>query len=141
MPTLSNKETALLMLLSEQPMHAYQIEKIVEQRAMREWTEISMSSIYKLLRKLEARRLISSRQQQSERYAKVGPPVRGESDLVAHLEIGDDRDGAQRRDPLSDRQQIPTCFAVGRQEIGGGFGVPLGDIADQDDEYSESRHD
>ena len=55
------------MLLSEQPMHAYQIEKIVEQRAMREWTEISMSSIYKLLRKLEARRLISSRQQQSER--------------------------------------------------------------------------
>ncbi len=54
------------MLLSEEPMHAYQIEKIVEERDMRLWTEISMSSIYKLLRKLEEGGLISARRRISD---------------------------------------------------------------------------
>jgi DNA-binding PadR family transcriptional regulator len=66
MNPITNKETALLMLLSEQPMHAYQIEKIVEEREMRFWTEISMSSIYKLLNKLSMERLISKRRKNSE---------------------------------------------------------------------------
>ena len=45
MITISNKETALLMLLTERPMHAYQIERVVKDRDMRLWTEMSMSSI------------------------------------------------------------------------------------------------
>jgi len=53
MPDLTNAEAALLGLLSERPMHPYQIEKEVRSRDMRFWTELSMSSIYKLLRKLE----------------------------------------------------------------------------------------
>ena len=53
MAELSNAETTLLGLLAEEPMHPYQIEKEVEWRDMRFWTELSMSSIYKLLRKLE----------------------------------------------------------------------------------------
>ena len=61
MSTISNKETALLMLLAEEPMHAYQIEKVVEERDMRFWTEISMSSIYKLLKKLANDALISKK--------------------------------------------------------------------------------
>lgn len=60
MKTLSNKETALLMLLVEKPMHAYKIEQEIENRSMREWTEISTSSIYKLLRKLEEGGLLES---------------------------------------------------------------------------------
>lgn len=56
--TLSNAEAALLGLLSEQPMHAYQIEQEVKYRDMRFWTELSMSSIYKLLRKLEGDGLV-----------------------------------------------------------------------------------
>lgn len=55
-----------MMLLSELPMHAYQIEKIVEERAMRFWTEISMSSIYKLLNKLSDEKLILKRQRKGE---------------------------------------------------------------------------
>jgi DNA-binding PadR family transcriptional regulator len=55
---ISNAEAALLGLLSEGSMHPYQIEKEVKFRDMRFWTELSMSSIYKLLRKLEKEELV-----------------------------------------------------------------------------------
>jgi DNA-binding PadR family transcriptional regulator len=57
---MSNAETALLGLLAERPMHPYQIEKEVENRDMRVWADLSMSSIYKLLRKLETGGFVSS---------------------------------------------------------------------------------
>jgi DNA-binding PadR family transcriptional regulator len=57
---ISNKETALLGLLCEEPMHPYQIEKTAEYREMRSWTEMSMSSIYKVLLGLEKRGLVRS---------------------------------------------------------------------------------
>jgi DNA-binding PadR family transcriptional regulator len=66
MLTLSDKETALMVLLSEGPMHAYQIEREIENRSMRYWTEISKSSIYKLLRKLESAGLVVATQEPSE---------------------------------------------------------------------------
>ena len=53
MPALTNAESALLGLLCESPMHPYELEQQVKYRDMRFWTELSMSSIYKLLRKLE----------------------------------------------------------------------------------------
>ncbi len=59
MENVSNAEAALLGLLSEQPMHPYQIEQEVKYRDMRFWTELSMSSIYKLLRKLEKDGLVT----------------------------------------------------------------------------------
>jgi DNA-binding PadR family transcriptional regulator len=55
---ISNAEAALLGLLSEQPMYPYQIEQEVEYRDMRSWTELSMSSIYKVLVKLEKKGLV-----------------------------------------------------------------------------------
>jgi DNA-binding PadR family transcriptional regulator len=58
---ISNAEAALLGLLSEDSMHPYQIEKEVTFRDMRFWTELSMSSIYKLLRKLEKEELVFRR--------------------------------------------------------------------------------
>ncbi len=66
MESLSNAEAALLGLLSECPMYPYQIEKEVQQRDMRYWTELSMSSIYKLLRKLEKQNLVTSKIKISE---------------------------------------------------------------------------
>jgi DNA-binding PadR family transcriptional regulator len=60
MNTISNKEAALLCLLSEKPKHAYEIEQDIKQRDMRYWTEISMSSVYKLLNKLERQELLKS---------------------------------------------------------------------------------
>jgi len=59
MTELSNAETALLGILSEQPMYPYQIEQQVKYRDMRSWTDLSMSSIYKLLQKLEKETLIT----------------------------------------------------------------------------------
>jgi DNA-binding PadR family transcriptional regulator len=56
---LSNSEAALLGLLSEEPMHPYKINQEFEYRDMRSWTELSMSSIYKLLRKLEKEDLVT----------------------------------------------------------------------------------
>lgn len=58
MSELSNAETALLGLLSEEPMYPYQIEQQVKYRDMRFWTDLSMSSIYKLIRKLEKEELV-----------------------------------------------------------------------------------
>ena len=41
-----------MSLLAEKPMHGYQIEQIIEERGMREWTNIGFSSIYYILEKL-----------------------------------------------------------------------------------------
>jgi DNA-binding PadR family transcriptional regulator len=60
MTTISNKEATLLGLLSEKPKHAYEIELDIENRDMRYWTEISMSSVYKLLKRLEEKKLLES---------------------------------------------------------------------------------
>jgi DNA-binding PadR family transcriptional regulator len=62
---LSNAEAALLGLLSEQPMYPYQIEQEVKYRDMRFWTDLSMSSIYKLLRKLEKEDMVTRENQVS----------------------------------------------------------------------------
>jgi len=59
MVELSNSETALLGLLAEEPRYPYQIEQEVKYRDMRFWTDLSMSSIYKLLRKLEKDGMVS----------------------------------------------------------------------------------
>ncbi len=57
---ITNAEAALMGLLAEKPKHPYQIEKDVEYREMRTWTDLSMSSIYKLLRKLEEAEMVKS---------------------------------------------------------------------------------
>ncbi|MBU1934464.1 PadR family transcriptional regulator [Patescibacteria group bacterium] len=57
---VSNKEATLLGLISEKSKHAYEIENDIKERDMRYWTEISMSSVYKLLNKLEKKNLLKS---------------------------------------------------------------------------------
>ncbi|NJK85704.1 MAG: PadR family transcriptional regulator [Bacteroidales bacterium] len=57
---INNKETALLGLLNEKPMHGYEIEQEIRQRDMRYWTEISISSIYKILKKLEEKEYVKT---------------------------------------------------------------------------------
>jgi DNA-binding PadR family transcriptional regulator len=66
MPIISNREAAILGLLSEKPMYAYEIEKIIEERNMRYWTEISFSTLYYELKKLEEKDLVKSKIQLSE---------------------------------------------------------------------------
>jgi DNA-binding PadR family transcriptional regulator len=50
---MTNAELAILHLLLDKPRHGYEIEEVIEERGMREWTAIGFSSIYYLLNKLE----------------------------------------------------------------------------------------
>jgi DNA-binding PadR family transcriptional regulator len=51
-------ELMILGLLAEQPRHGYDIEKTIEERGIREWTDLAFSSIYYLITKLERAGLI-----------------------------------------------------------------------------------
>ena len=57
---MTNAELAILSLVAETPRHGYEIEQTIEERGMREWTEIGFSSIYYLLKKLEKTGLVES---------------------------------------------------------------------------------
>ena len=46
---MTSAEFAILTLIVEQPRHGYEIEQVIEQRGMRQWTEVGFSSIYYLL--------------------------------------------------------------------------------------------
>ena len=63
---MTNAELAILSLLVERPMHGYEIEKIIEERGMREWTDVGFSSIYYILKKLEEHGLVTSHLEQPE---------------------------------------------------------------------------
>jgi DNA-binding PadR family transcriptional regulator len=64
---MTNAELAVLSLIAEQPRHGYEIEQVIGERGMREWTEIGFSSIYYLLKKLEREKLIEGQLQETER--------------------------------------------------------------------------
>jgi DNA-binding PadR family transcriptional regulator len=53
MKALTDAELLLLGLVAEMPRHGYQIDQVIEQRGMREWTQIGFSSIYFVLGKLQ----------------------------------------------------------------------------------------
>lgn len=58
---MSQIDIIMLALLYEKDYYGYEIESIIEERNMREWTEIGFSSIYNSLNKLEKKGLIESR--------------------------------------------------------------------------------
>jgi DNA-binding PadR family transcriptional regulator len=53
-------DVALLGLLAEGPMHAWEITRQVEHREMRTWTDLGRSTVYKQLRSLEERGFVAS---------------------------------------------------------------------------------
>ncbi len=63
---MTNAELAILSLITENSRHGYEIEQVIEERGMRNWTEVGFSSIYYLLNKLEKAGLIESRLEQAE---------------------------------------------------------------------------
>lgn len=58
--SLNVNETALLGLLSERARYGYELDKIIEERLMREWTDIAFSSIYAVLKGLESKGCVES---------------------------------------------------------------------------------
>ena len=60
---MTNSELVLLSLIAERPCHGYELERIIEERGMRNWTELAFSSIYFVLNKLMRQGLASSSMQ------------------------------------------------------------------------------
>ncbi len=52
---LTPAELTVLGLIVEQPRHGYDLEQVIEERGIRQWTDIAFSSIYYVLAKLEKR--------------------------------------------------------------------------------------
>ncbi len=50
---ITETELVILSLVAEKPVYGYEIDQIIQQRGMREWTAIGFSSIYYLLKKIE----------------------------------------------------------------------------------------
>lgn len=64
---MTNAELAILSLVAERPRHGYEIDQVIEERGMRDWTEVGFSSIYYLLKKLERDGRIEGRLEEAER--------------------------------------------------------------------------
>ena len=62
---MTNAELAILSLIVEKSRHGYEIEQVIEERGMRDWTEVGFSSIYYLLKKLEKDGLVEGRIEQA----------------------------------------------------------------------------
>lgn len=54
-------ELAVLSLIVEEPRHGYAIGAVIDDRGMREWVDLGMSSIYNVLNRLEAAGMIEGR--------------------------------------------------------------------------------
>lgn len=68
---LTDAELVVLGLVAEMPRHGYQLEQVIEQRGMREWTRIGFSSIYFVLGKLEKMGLVSAQKPVEPKAKKV----------------------------------------------------------------------
>jgi DNA-binding PadR family transcriptional regulator len=64
---MTDAELAILSLVVEKPRHGYEIEQVIEERGMREWTEVGFSSIYYVLKRLEAEGLLEGQLQERGR--------------------------------------------------------------------------
>jgi len=67
---LTDSELLVLGLVAEMPRHGYQLEQVIAQRGMREWTQIGFSSIYFVLGKLEKKGLVNAKTPATEKARK-----------------------------------------------------------------------
>ena len=81
--TLTDAELLVLGLVAEMPRHGYELEQVIEQRGMREWTPIGFSSIYFVLGKLESLGLVAAKVPSGAKARKVFRVTRaGRTSLV-----------------------------------------------------------
>jgi DNA-binding PadR family transcriptional regulator len=68
---LTDAELLVLGLVAEMPRHGYQLEQVIEERGMREWTQIGFSSIYFVLGQLEKLDLVAAEKPAGAKAKKV----------------------------------------------------------------------
>ena len=80
---LTDSELLVLGLVAEMPRHGYELEQVIEERGMREWTQIGFSSIYYVLGKLEQKGLIKADTPTSAKAKKsYEMTVKGQETLI-----------------------------------------------------------
>ena len=96
---ISNIEASVLGLICEGFRYGYELEKTIEERNMRHWTEIAFSSIYYILKRLEKNGLITSGTElvsgRSRKVYNVTPQGKAEmkskvQDLISNFHQGTD---------------------------------------------------
>jgi DNA-binding PadR family transcriptional regulator len=107
---VTNAELAVLGLVAEQPRHGYEIEQVIAERGMRDWTEVGFSSIYYLLNKLEEDGLVESELEKAE--------GRGPARKVYHLtQKGWQAQIEATLEALSTPQRGPVPFLLGLSNL------------------------
>ena len=98
-------QLAVLGLLVEQPLHGYAIERLIDERGMRNWTAIGFSSIYQVLDQLV-----------TSGWAEVqveAAPGRGKERRVHHVTTGGLRHWeAKALSALADVETDPGDFLM-----------------------------
>jgi len=103
---MTNAELAILSLIAEKARYGYEIESLIEERGMREWTEIGFSSIYYILKKLEKKIWIKGKM-----VRQAGP---GRSRVVYHISApGRKALRAGTLEALSVPQRATSLFQLG----------------------------
>ena len=69
--SLTDAELLVLGLVAERPRHGYELEREIERRGMRQWTQIGFSSIYYVLGKLERDGLVAAGETDGAKTRKV----------------------------------------------------------------------
>ena len=124
---LTNTELALLSLVMEREMHGYEMEHLIEERGMRNWTQVGFSSIYFVLRKLERVGLVSSR---LEKAPGRGPARR----MYAPTDLGRTAYAANLGRALSEPERPYPLF---QQGLAGLPSMPPGEAAASLERYVE----
>ncbi len=99
---LSLSEQLILGILSEQARHGYDIEKIINDRGMRKWTDVGFSSIYYVLERLEKKGLATSNDTQGKERKQYSTTDTGVSVL---------KDETKKR--IAERKPANTHFMTG----------------------------
>jgi DNA-binding PadR family transcriptional regulator len=97
---LTPAELTILGLVIERPSHGYDLERVIEERGIREWTELGFSSIYYLLNKLQARGYVESEAGPSSRSRRIYASTAAGRQSAAKAATAAIRDATPLRPPL-----------------------------------------
>ena len=80
---MTDAELLVLGLVAEVPRHGYQLEQVIKQRGMREWTQIGFSSIYFVLGKLETLAMVGAKKPTEPKAKKIYSATEAGRDALA----------------------------------------------------------
>ncbi|GAA1688264.1 hypothetical protein GCM10009830_39810 [Glycomyces endophyticus] len=104
MESLTDAELTVLGLLVEAPRHGYALERVIEERGVRDWTALGFSSIYYVIDRLAKRGLIEP----------AGPPGTGRSRVAYRATAaGLAQCAAATRDALAEPAPVRARVLVG----------------------------